>query len=118
MIVLRQDQLDALGVVVSQTFADRVAAHLRRHFPRQVAELGDDLRGFVEQTIERAGSYGFTTQQAVCRYAGIACVFGRDFDQRLEWPKRLLQSDADPSRRIDLLVAEARDRLSGGGGES
>jgi hypothetical protein len=110
-MLIRAEQLDALRAVALQAFRNLIADHLRRHFPKQTAELGPQLQEFVSHAIERARLHGFTAQQPVCRYAGVMCVLGRDFDEELDWARQLLAGSSDPAIRIEILVAEAIDRL-------
>ena len=117
MITIRAEQIEALRAVPLQMFMQRASEHLRRHFPRQAAQLGDSLPEFVAHGVERARMHGLTAEQAICRYLGVMAVFGRDFDERLDWARRLLAGSADPAIRIEVLVAEALDRLRVGAEE-
>ncbi len=107
---LRKEQLEAFERYMREGFVRRVMAHLRRFFPAQCAELGDQgLREMVHYGIERAGSYGIEAEGDISRYIDLMFEFGRDFDSDLRWAAEILNDESieSPSERMDRLCERA-----------
>ena len=92
-----------------KAFEDRVAAHLKRCFPRQSEALGEaKVHEVIHYGIQRAKSYGIIAERDVCKYIDLMIVFGRDFDKdpQLGWPAPILNNKTvkDPALRIKRLL--------------
>ena len=64
MLIIRNEQMDALRQHSLRTFEKRLITHFREHFQDQCAALDEkDLREIVRQGMERAASFGFTSER-------------------------------------------------------
>ena len=118
MLVLREVQMRALQRVRIRSFEDRLTDHCRRFFPRVCNALGAQLQLAIRDAIKRAGSYGFESQQDICKYVNLVFTFGRDFDRSslLHWVKPLLTSSIPGPPKMAELYAVAIQRQSEGRG--
>ena len=94
MLTIRREQLNRLAADRRTDFEARVARHLLRFFPDKVASLEVvDLQAFIRQGCARATAYGLDSEREICKYMGLMCVFGRDFDsdRRLPWAAEILR---------------------------
>jgi hypothetical protein len=112
VLTIRNEQLHALE---ENLFKRWITDHLTRHFPAQCERIGSQgLLGLIDFGMARARDYHFSARSDVSRYLDIAMVFGRTFDQDLDWAKEILE---DPrimpgSVRMDLLYDAATERES------
>lgn len=109
-LLIRDAQLAALREPQVRAFVARVMRHVERFFPARAGELGDHLEGFVEHGLTRAEQHGLSSERHVCRYIGLMCVAGRDFD-REGFSKSTLGSTAlSPDEKLALLTAAILER--------
>jgi hypothetical protein len=114
VMMIRDAQLRVLGQSTVGGFSAKLADHLRRFFPGRCDALGDALPGFIDHGLERARHHGLTSERDVCKYVGLMCVLGRDFDTApgMEWARELLAlGHAEPAFRLHLLATQAREWL-------
>ncbi|MCP3139567.1 hypothetical protein [Pyxidicoccus xibeiensis] len=114
VMMIREAQLRTLGQSTVDTFSSRLAVHLRRFFPDRCDALGEALPGFIAHGVARARHHGLRSEREVCRYAGLMCVLGRDFDTApgLEWARELLELEhLAPALRLDVLTRETQEWL-------
>jgi len=98
MLIIRREQMRALAAPSFEQFVRRGLAHVQAHFGDQFAGLGEAaVRDAVLHAVERAESYGLTTDEDVLSYLTLMFVFGRDFDRDpgLSWASEALE---DPGR--------------------
>lgn len=110
-LVIREEQLPALREATFRDFVVRVTAHVQRSFPAHAAELGEALGGLVEYGVRRATHHGLKTRRQACKYVGLMCVAGRDFDKE-DWAAGTLAStELAAGAKLVLLTATVLDRL-------
>jgi hypothetical protein len=123
MFRLKRAQWDAFERAEVETFEDEMVEHLRRHFPTECQQMGDEsLREFIAEGLERAERVGIITERSVCKYLNVAMCFGADFTTREPWAISILKDDTitDPDARADTLanagveVLEQRERGENG----
>ena len=86
-MIVRSEQLAALGRVREAQFIGEMVIHLRSHFPREVAELDDDgLRARIEASLSRARGYALSSKQDCIRFLNLCASFGWNFDQEPSRP--------------------------------
>jgi hypothetical protein len=112
MLILRQQQIDALKDEALKDFENRMVAHLTRFFPNETFRLGGvGMHETVLYGIGRAGSYGIVGERDICKYIDIMVLFGRDFDRDpdLPWASEILEdhSITEAGVRIDRLTKAA-----------
>ncbi len=114
MMRIRPEQMEAFDRLSLEAFLDRGAAHLRKEFPKEMAEASDaNLRIQVRRGIDRAAKYGLTSQYEVICFVDAEVLLGEDFDgdPKHEWAKELLDDPSlSPEDKADHLLAEAVDR--------
>lgn len=113
MLTIRKKQMEALGRMMLDQFADEMVGHLRKFFPAACDSLGETgVNETIQYGISKAGKYGIEIHRDICRFIDLMFVFGRDFDTNPEvpWASRILNDPAitDADTRIDRLLEEAR----------
>lgn len=120
MIVIRQNQLDALQKAGLTEFENQMMAHSKEFSPRLTELLGDEqLRISVRQAMDRAAKYGFTYRGPIRLYIELMFLFGSDFDtdpQYAEIRKELSGTD-DQMIRAERIWQEVFDYNSQVSGE-
>jgi hypothetical protein len=111
MLVIRAEQMIALGASVRRRFEREMADHLSAFFPEQCAALrNDELSMFIQTTIDRALGYGIDRERDVCKFLDVAMAIGKDFDRSDEypWSREILADEMLVGQeKIDRLVQEA-----------
>jgi hypothetical protein len=87
MLIIRREQMSALAAPFFEEFVRRGLTQVETHFGDQFTALGEAaVRGAVLHAIERAESYGLTSDQDVLSWLALMFVFGRHFDHDLHLP--------------------------------
>jgi len=115
VLTIRREQLNLIAVDRRRDFEERLARHLVRFFPEKVESLaGGELQTFIRQGSARSAAYGLDTERDICKYLGLMCIFGRDFDsdRRLPWAAEILRkpfrtSRSKMNRLMELALAHA-----------
>jgi hypothetical protein len=114
MLTLRQKQLDALNAWARAAFETRLAADLRTSLPDDAAPYDDPaLRTLVDEAIDRARTYGLTSERDVALFCDLTLVLGPGFDTARPWAAEILRDPyiIDPNLRMDLLHARAMAKI-------
>ena len=114
---VRPEQFAALEQASHFDMEGNVVRQLRPLLPRQYQALTDEhMRKTVRYGIDRAASYGITSEKDLARYVGLMFAFGLDFDRdkRLPWAAAILKEPtlADGSVKMAHLW-EAGERVVG-----
>jgi hypothetical protein len=112
---IRDEQLATLREPRHDEIAERLVAHVRRHFPDETRRYDDiRLQSLVRAGVRRCDGYGITIARDVCRFVNLMCAFGWDFDTRLPWAQRVLHRSAGRDRRpkIERLYEAALEHAS------
>jgi hypothetical protein len=108
---IRPEQADAFRHVAIRRFEEDTFIHLHKIFPDDCRVIGGPrLREIIRSGIQRAGTYGITSQRDVCLYIDLQVQFGLDFDTNgsLPWVQAILnEQEEEPSDRIDRVYAMA-----------
>lgn len=109
MLVIRREQQAALAEATRPTFAENIAAHLRRVWPEAVREMSPEaLRAWVAWGIERGAGYELETEYEVGLFLDLAWALGGDFDTVFPWAQEILTDPGlDGRMRIDALTERA-----------
>jgi len=85
-----------------EDFVGQMIDHLRKHFPRKVAEFDDmGLAEQIHECLMRASDYGLVEHGECARYLGLAASLGWSFDTDVEWIHQLLSTRiCGPSERL------------------
>lgn len=115
-LVMREAQLLVFKGEAESGFQQRVADHLRHHFPDDCAELGaEGLQEVIQHGMDRATLHGLQVERDVCLFLGLMFLFGPELDEDPEvpWVGRILRDERldTPKKRIDALWAEAEKQL-------
>jgi len=91
MLTIRPEQMDALRRYMTERFERRVFDHIRRTFPTESEELGEEAAlELIRTGIERAANYGLDTEY--------------------DWARELLTDESLPPReRLDAVCQRAED---------
>ena len=116
MLVIRQEQLDAMRAQRAARFEDRMVTHLRQVWPERWDALGETgARALIRAGIERARGYGMTAEHDVARYIDLMCAVRDDFDTDPRIPPWVAQLLTAPglsgARKMDALWERAKREL-------
>lgn len=93
MLIIRKEQMDALGAEMLKGFHRRMVAHLRTLFPTKTPEW-DETTGneFVVAGTAKAGVHQVKAERDVARFVDLMLELGNDFESRpdMAWVKPLL----------------------------
>src|SRR4051812_25743958 len=90
---IREKQMDAFADSMLQQFENKMVAHLRSRFAKQLAATSDgELKAKVHKGIERAESYGVTAKYDVRRYLEYTVEYGPEFDTATQWAGPILKA--------------------------
>ncbi len=107
-MIIRREQMQALGAYMRRSFQDRMVAHMRRRFSRGNDLPDGELQKQVCEIIETAEGYQVDSEEDVQRF--LELVFGR-------WPEaqsdgeilEILNSNDSPAVKV-AFVADALTR--------
>jgi hypothetical protein len=118
MFLIRREQMAALAAASRERFKAEVIDHLRKHFPRLCAAMGDErVCHTVGDGFERAFAYGIRMERDLCRFVELMFVYGERFDETLPWAGEILRKRSiDPAARLDLIGATAEKLREGSNG--
>jgi hypothetical protein len=104
MLVIRQEQIDALIKGSDEEFVEFLVGHVRAEFPEKAAERDDEtLRAMVKGGIERAESHGFTTAEDITAFISIMFEIAPNFDEQTQIKAVLDDEKFPPEDRIERL---------------
>lgn len=87
VLKIRDEQIGALAQVRYGEFETRANAHLRESFPEQVAAMPPErFREFLRGCVDRAKTFGLTSEQAVMCFAHLTLLLGEGFESGPRWP--------------------------------
>ena len=111
MLIIRDEQMEALRLAAMKSFEQRMVRHLNEHFPEECRRAGAErIRGAISQGVYRAGQYGIVSERDVARYIDLSVVLGLDFDsgKRYPWAKEILaRKDNGPPQKLQALYEGA-----------
>lgn len=119
VLVIRQEQIQALAGQLLDSFADRLTEELMRDFPEQSMELNrQEVRDAIDFGCKKAMGYGLDLQKDLATYVYLMFTFGRDFDSdpAFGWTAEYLgQIRRDPAAFQRLVSAAGQFEHVGGG---
>jgi hypothetical protein len=119
MLQIRPEQLAVLDAAVAGRLERQIIAQLRTFFPFDCATLGaEGVNDVVRLGIERARTWGFSTEADITKYINLMFTFGRDFDIDRRYPSlnAILQQRIAPDEKMRRLFAEGIARADEGQG--
>ena len=121
MLVIRDDQIEAINRLTMKNFEDRMVSHLKEFFPEDCQQLGEtQVRETIRHGVQQASKYEVVTERDVCKYVDLLFTFGRDFDKdpQLPWAKRILNAKCQKGSppKIARLFVAAKKNISKAGG--
>ena len=82
-MIIHASQMKAFSEAAERRFADELAAHLSKLFPRLYGKIGDPgLREVIQHGVRRAREYGIVRERDVGRYIAVTMMFGPNFDKK------------------------------------
>src|SRR5215213_5083858 len=104
MLVIRQEQIDALIKGSDEEFVECLVGHVREEFPEKTGERDDEtLRAMVKGGIERAENHGFTTAEDITSFISIMFEIAPNFDEQPQIRAVLDDEKFAPEDRIERL---------------
>ncbi len=104
MLVIRQQQIDALIKGSDDEFVEFLVAHVKEEHPDLKSEYDDEtLRVMVEGGIERAESHELTTAEDITAFVSIMFEIAPNFDEQSQIKAVLDDKKIPPEERLDKL---------------
>ena len=112
MIIIRNEQREALRHIVNQSFIEELSAFLAQEFSEDSKILGhEQVRIVVKLGIQQSQAYGFNTTEDIKKYVKLMFLLGSYFDEDpiFPWAKKILQNPSftSPSFRMHNLYVTA-----------
>ncbi len=111
MLLIRQQQMQALEEVASAQLEDDLMEHCLQFFPDHYRVLGKSTIGkVVSHAIQRSRSHGFYTEQGIFTYFTLMLMLGSNFDIDIQLPwaaETLAQHELGPRAQIARLSEQA-----------
>jgi hypothetical protein len=110
MLIVRQEQMEALGAHSREKFIAVMRRHLEGAFPQRCQGLGPErVRALIEQGMAKADGFGLVAEQDVGGLIHFMFESHPEFDQRPDFAwavEALRRTDVGPTERVDELFAE------------
>ncbi|MBS1794068.1 MAG: hypothetical protein JSS81_09455 [Acidobacteria bacterium] len=104
MLVIRQQQIDALIKGTDEEFVEFLANHAREEFPEKTAERDDEtLREMARGGIRRAESHGFATAEDITAFFSVMMEIAPNFDEQPAIRAVLDDEQFEPAMRLERL---------------
>ncbi len=111
MLVIREDQMEAIGKSRLPEFYAFLENYVSEEFPQKAQDLGLSLRGWVESTYAQAKSFDINTKQEHAKFVNYKCIFGDDFVEVNEFAKEILSSSKSTRAKLAELKQGFLDDL-------
>lgn len=87
VLKIRDEQIGALAQARYPEFETRAKEHLRESFPEHVAAMPpEQFREFLRRCVDRARTFGLTSEQAIICFAHLTLLLGEGFESGPRWP--------------------------------
>jgi hypothetical protein len=104
MLVIRQEQIDALIKGSDEEFVEFLVGHVREEFPEKTAERDEEtLRTMVKGGIRRAESHEFRTAEDQTAFISIMFEIAPNFDEQPQIKTVLDDEQFAPKDRLERL---------------
>jgi hypothetical protein len=124
-VIIRTQQMQALGQYAQEAFETRLLAHIQECFPAHRREVGPDrLRLVIRRGTENAARYDMRGEREIYLFVSLMLYFGSSFDTdpQLGWAAGLQNpSEPDSFLRLEATydsAAEYLDRVAGPNGKN
>lgn len=116
MLILRDEQIEALERDRLARFRRFARKHLEKHFaPELVGRSQQEIEAIIRRGIRLGRTYGVREEWAWLKLIDLLVVFGADFESRPDfgWVRDILRDRrvGSPERRVRLLMREALAHL-------
>lgn len=114
---IRSEQMTVIQTVAEQNFVRRIAVHLLENYAKTVVLLPEDkqfavdelpeetLYSMVRTGIERARSYGLSSESSIAGFTAVMFEVAPNFDQHRLSQVLLNDEEIEPNARLDELLA-------------
>ena len=88
MLVIRDEQIEALDESMLRSFKNHMVSHLRKVCPEETSGMSDEeLRALIQGGIDKAESYEIFEDDDVRRFLEYMLILSPDFDQDSSFPE-------------------------------
>jgi hypothetical protein len=111
LVILRDEQLRAMGAVLFDKYASEVMTHVRELFPRRVKVMGNEAaRALVDKALARGKEHGLQRERNLTLFVDLYFALGEDWESMpgALWLRKLLN---DRSRGEDARIRLIYRRL-------
>ena len=117
MLIIRNEQMDALSEHMEEGFVNRVVTHLKEFWPEKCEEMGEEAgRESIHEAIDIAREFGIINEYDVARYIDLIYEFDWPADEEPDtlWAEEILNdAELDSTTKMDRLYEEANRILEG-----
>ena len=104
MLVIRQEQIDALIKGTDEEFVEFLVGHVKEDFPEKTSEYKDEqLRAMVKGGIKRAESHDLTRAEDITAFISVMFEVAPNFDEQTQIKAVLDDKVYSPEERIERL---------------
>jgi len=104
MLVIRKEQLLAMGKAQEERFIRELVQYARDDFSEETNQLSDgDIDAIARQAISKSQGYGMTERADIYRYFNFMLIYGLKFDEDLPWAKEILNTSQERIGTIKML---------------
>jgi glucose-6-phosphate 1-dehydrogenase len=118
MLVIRDEQIEALDESMLRSFRNHMVSHLRKACPERTSGMSDEeLRALIQGGIDRAESYEIFEDEDVRRFLEYMLILNPDFDQDSSFPEIqeiLNDEEMDGTEKMDEVDFYYNSKLEAG----
>ena len=107
MLIIRKEQMDALGAHMRARFESRMIEHIRNNFPDRTNNVSnEDIRTVMQYGTKKAEYYGIEYEGDIRRFIEYLVIYGTQLDAKEEtrWMVDILRrDDLDGTSKMDSI---------------
>lgn len=111
MLKIRSEQIETFSSHQAREFKERLAEYLRKEFPEAEEIPDDEFMLTIHQQMQKAESYGLTTEQQIASYVTCAWLLGLGFDKDFPAAQEMLTSEHHSPEHKRTWLAEWTEEI-------
>jgi len=118
MLVIRDEQIEALDESMLRSFRNQMVSHLRKACPEETSNMSEEeLGSLIQGGIVKAESYEIFEDDDVRRFLEYMLILNPDFDQDSDFPEIqeiLNDEEMDGTEKMDEIDYYYNNKLEAG----
>jgi len=110
MLIIRNEQMDALSRHMEESFVNRMIAHLKEFWPEKCEEMGEEaVRESIHEAMDIAREFGIINEYDVARYIDLIYEFDWPADEEPDtpWAEEILNdAELEGTAKMDRLYEQ------------